>query len=490
MMTVGDLLAMPTLGQRLVAGAAGLENPVLWAHSCELPEPWRWLGPDELLMTVGLCVPEESGAQVEFIRRLANASLAGVTIGDDDPAPALSQEMLNEADRLGFPLLRTAVTVPFVSLGRTVALAGSARQQQQLQLLSRLYRVLAGLETTSTEALEHIEGVFGARLAVIDVVHRGAVLPGSLRVAPEVVDDLCARANQTRLPTGSRLTSTSSSVKAWLLQTSRPTLLMLEEGPVELLDSFLAGHLRQAVAAAVNGVLADAAARAARAEQLFSAVLVGDVAVEVVHDEAVRLGLEGSMLVAFAATTTHADSAVAALGTTGLRFLPRRTQGRLVCCLSEPDLGAALATISTVMDRVGISSPFGSLHQLRQAQRDALWALGTTSARTPMVSYADVRGSIVPRDAGEAAELSNAVLGGLLEDNERSHRLLETLSAYLDNDRSWNDTAETLGIHRQTLAYRLGRIETLTGRNLKSSADIATLWVAIRAVHHARDGGA
>ncbi|MBI0375469.1 PucR family transcriptional regulator [Streptomyces albiflaviniger] len=486
LLTVGDLLGMPTLGQRLLAGSQGLDRPVLWAHSCELPDPWRWLGPGELLMTVGLCVPEDAETQVEFIRRLADASLAGVTIGDDDPAPALSHEMLTEADRLGFPLLRTSLAVPFVSLGRTVALAGSTRQVQQLQLLSRLYRVLTGLETTSTEALERIESVFGARLAVVDVVHHGAVLEGSLKVATEVVVDLCARAAEAKLPVGASLTA-SSSVKAWPLPTQRPTLLMLEEGPVDLLDAFLVGHLRQAVTASVNGVLADAAARAARAEQLFSAVLVGDVAVEVVRDEAVYLGLEGSKLVSFAATTTRADDAVAALGAKGLRFLPRRTQGRLVCCVREVDLDAALSTVRSTVDRVGISLAFGSLQQLRQAQRNALWALSTTSGGTPIASYADVRGSIVPRDVGVATELSNAVLGALLDDNDRSSRLLETLSAYLDNNRSWKDTAEALGIHRQTLAHRLGRIEELTGRNLKSSADIAALWVAVRAVQHARD---
>lgn len=487
LLTVGDLLGMPTLGQRLLAGSQGLDRPVLWAHSCELPDPWRWLGPSELLMTVGLCVPEDAKAQVEFIRRLADASLAGVTIGDDAPAPVLSHEMLTEADRLGFPLLRTSLAVPFVSLGRTVALAGSTRQLQQLQLLNRLYRVLAGLETTSTDALEHIESVFGARLAVVDVVHHGAVLEGALKVAPEVVVDLCARAAEAKLPVGASLTDSSSSVKAWPLPTQRPTLLMLEEGPVDLLDSFLVGHLRQAVTVPVNGVLADAAARAARAEQLFSAVLVGDVAVEAVQDEAAHLGLEGSKLVSFAATTTHADDAVAALGAKGLRFLPRRAQGRLVCCVREVDLDAALATVGSTVDRVGISSAFGSLQQLRQAQRDALWALSNASGGTPIVSYADVRGSIVPRDVGAATELSNAVLGALLDDNDRSGRLLETLSVYLDNNRSWKETAEALGIHRQTLAHRLGRIEELTGRNLKSSADIAALWVAVRAVQHTRD---
>src|SRR3712207_7382967 len=48
---------------QVVAGAAGLDRPVLWAHTCETPEPTRWLGPNELLMTMGDCVPSGSRAQ-------------------------------------------------------------------------------------------------------------------------------------------------------------------------------------------------------------------------------------------------------------------------------------------------------------------------------------------------------------------------------------------------------------------------------------------
>src|SRR5690606_18281387 len=123
LLTVDGLASMPTLGQRVLAGSAGLGRVVLWAHSCEMPDPWRWLGPEELLMTVGLCVPESAEAQVEFVRHLHRARIAGVTIGDDQIAPPITSAMLEEADRLGFPVLATAHTVPFVTVARTVSMA-------------------------------------------------------------------------------------------------------------------------------------------------------------------------------------------------------------------------------------------------------------------------------------------------------------------------------------------------------------------------------
>ena len=54
-LTVGDLIAMDQLGCAAVAGVAGLDRRIVWAHTSEL-DPWDWLGADELLMTAGLCL--------------------------------------------------------------------------------------------------------------------------------------------------------------------------------------------------------------------------------------------------------------------------------------------------------------------------------------------------------------------------------------------------------------------------------------------------
>lgn len=488
LLSVGDLVAMPTLGQRVVAGDLGLSRVVLWAHSCELTDPWRWLGPDELLMTVGLCVPEDPGAQVEFVHQLAASKLAGVTIGDDEPAPTLSSEMLAEADRLGFPLLRTSIAVPFVSIGRTVALAGSSRHQQQLLLLGRLYRMLTTVTASSVEALEQIEDIFGVELAVVDTVHQGLVMSGSLVPDPGTIAFLCERALSGIMPVGSAL-PTTGDIKAWPLPSERPSLLMLRESRVSALDAFLVGHLIQAMTAAINGIHADLAARAARAEQLFSAVLVGQSPLKVLVDEAAGLGVnEEQSLVAVAVATESADDSVAALGSAGIRFLPRRSSGRLLCCVREADLEAVLDAVASTAATVGVSGPFSSLADLRQGLRDATWALDSAGSGETVVRYEEVRGSIVPRDADGAREISEAILGPLLGESDRSSRLLDTLAEFLDHDRSWNETARALDIHRQTLAHRLRRIEHLTGRSLKSSADIATLWVAIKATQRANEG--
>ena len=60
--TVGDLIAVPSLGTHVIAGAGGLGRSITWAHVCELAEPWSWFGENELLMTTGLGVPVGAAA--------------------------------------------------------------------------------------------------------------------------------------------------------------------------------------------------------------------------------------------------------------------------------------------------------------------------------------------------------------------------------------------------------------------------------------------
>jgi purine catabolism regulator len=55
------------------------------------------------------------------------------------------------------------------------------------------------------------------------------------------------------------------------------------------------------------------------------------------------------------------------------------------------------------------------------------------------------------------------------------------LFAFLRNDRKWKETADELFIHKQTLSYRLGKIEEQTGLKIGRSADLSSLWIAYQA---------
>jgi purine catabolism regulator len=63
--------------------------------------------------------------------------------------------------------------------------------------------------------------------------------------------------------------------------------------------------------------------------------------------------------------------------------------------------------------------------------------------------------------------------------------LVHSLRVFLENDGAWQKSAEELGIHRQTLVYRLRQVEELTGFKPTSTHGGATLWFALRAADRA-----
>lgn len=59
-------------------------------------------------------------------------------------------------------------------------------------------------------------------------------------------------------------------------------------------------------------------------------------------------------------------------------------------------------------------------------------------------------------------------LGPLIGQDPGSARLRQTLHAYLRSHRSPDTTAKTLGVHKNTVRYRIQRIEQLLGHPIET----------------------
>ncbi len=68
--TVRELIRLPHLQCSLIVGEAGLDREVSWVHTSDLPEPWKWHGSGELLLTNGTGLGAEESEQVQFVERL------------------------------------------------------------------------------------------------------------------------------------------------------------------------------------------------------------------------------------------------------------------------------------------------------------------------------------------------------------------------------------------------------------------------------------
>jgi DNA-binding PucR family transcriptional regulator len=77
--------------------------------------------------------------------------------------------------------------------------------------------------------------------------------------------------------------------------------------------------------------------------------------------------------------------------------------------------------------------------------------------------------------------VSQRLLGPLREyDARHNAELLPTLKAFLACDGSWSACAARMYVHVNTVRYRIGRVEALTGSDLSALADRVDFFLALR----------
>lgn len=120
--------------------------------------------------------------------------------------------------------------------------------------------------------------------------------------------------------------------------------------------------------------------------------------------------------------------------------------------------------------RIGISDPFGAMHELPEAYRSAELALGTVSPDVNEVVWIAERlpEALVISSPSLAGRLTRRALGPVLDlPEEERELLLRTLAVWYQSDRSAARAARVLYCHRNTILNRLRRIEHLCGRSLE-----------------------
>jgi purine catabolism regulator len=80
------------------------------------------------------------------------------------------------------------------------------------------------------------------------------------------------------------------------------------------------------------------------------------------------------------------------------------------------------------------------------------------------------------------AAFRTSLIQPLEDHDERRHTdLVRTLERFLGSGGRYQQTAEALHVHVNTLRLRLARIEALTGRDLDAMDDRVDFWLALRA---------
>ena len=132
---------------------------------------------------------------------------------------------------------------------------------------------------------------------------------------------------------------------------------------------------------------------------------------------------------------------------------------------------------------VGISDTVKAPGRVPDAAQEARWAQAVaTAGGHQSVHYGDESMTLPSRTPAEARVLVSRILAPLLRyDTLHGTDYVNTLRVFLRADRSWHQAADELHVHRQTLGYRLRKIEQLTGRGATQTDHIAQWWLALRA---------
>ncbi|WP_320671089.1 PucR family transcriptional regulator [Patulibacter defluvii] len=488
--TVRELIAIPYLRTRVIAGAGGLDRAVAWAHSVEIHEPWEWLEPGDLVMTVGLGIPAPPEAQVRYVRELARIGASGVAIGEHMQAPELSPAMRDAAEEAELPLLMTAFEVPFVQMSRAVASANADAEHLRLVRAARIYdRVREAVVHKPGRALiDALADEVGAALWVC-APEDPTLAP--LTGAPQLPAPLAAaflgltEGRRDELPGVLRGSLEDGATMLVIpVPTARSASLVVVSRQREPPSYALLQH----VATAVALELERSWARREEARRLGSEALAQLIERRLDGDEARRQLERQGLTVPLRVGLLERDGGMGESGwlhhALADRRIPNmllRREGRVHCLLPADDATVdRFAPVLPAGMRMGLSDPVAALREIPAAVTQARWALDAAADSAGGIArYGDRRSEFGPRSVEEAQLAVDRVLGPLLDYREGD--LVRTLEVFLRHNRSWLRASEELFVHKQTLVHRIRRIEQLTGRRLSETADVSELWLAVEA---------
>ncbi|WP_342599146.1 PucR family transcriptional regulator ligand-binding domain-containing protein [Psychrobacillus sp. FSL H8-0483] len=110
MLKVQDLLEIKAIdGLKIVAGVEGVQNHISIVNILENPDAFDWLSPNELLLSTGYIFKDNEELQNKIIKELSEINCAGLVIKMKRYFDKLPQNMIDEANKYGLPLLELPI---------------------------------------------------------------------------------------------------------------------------------------------------------------------------------------------------------------------------------------------------------------------------------------------------------------------------------------------------------------------------------------------
>ena len=502
--TIRDILAVPGLALRLLAGEAGVERPIRWVHSTELEDPTPWLKGGELLLTTGMSLVGASPArQRSYLRRLMEAGSVGLGFGLGISHDRVPKALVTTAQESGFPLFEVPYPVPFIAITEAVFTRLAAEQFDVLHRAVESEQIL-------TRAVMDGRGVEGIADSLANVVKGWALLldlhgmplaatSRNAQLRSERVWDELRRSRPEGI--GFSLTLVDRGHHVWIQPVGAQGRVeaFLAVGKPESLgqtDRIVAGHALSLFAIELAKAKAVADAERKLQGDFFQELVQGQLSLAEATRGLARFGFaKGAEVVAVSLEggdppdLTHAAEDLFSREGGGFLVSPHASGANvLVPADGDRDLGDLCKGIGS---RVGTEVRAGSgstvaADEVGRSFREARYALqvcrleGWASAGFKDLGTYRLLLSMSEPDALRA--FADSLLVPLDSyDEDHGGELLPSLQAFLQHNARWETAAAHLYVHRHTLRYRMRKVEELTGRDLSSSFDRMEFWLALRA---------
>jgi DNA-binding PucR family transcriptional regulator len=504
-LTVRDILAIPGLAIRLVAGAGNEQRPVRWVHSSELEDPTPWLQGGEILLTTGAAVGSTPAKQRAYVKRLCDAGLAGLGFGLGFGHDRVPKAIVSAADECDFPVFEVPYPVPFIAITEAVF---SRLLSEQYEMLQRA----VDAEHVLTRSVMEGGGIEGVATSLADVTGGWALLL-DLHGLPVATTSVSAEQRAERIweelrdsrPEGTGFSLTlvdqGQSVSVQPVGAQGRVEAFLAVGtpePLTQLDRIVVGHALSLFAIELAKSRAVAEAERRLQGDFFDALAGGSLAPGEVARGLTRFGFARDREVVVVAIEVDGDTdglAYAAedhLSRSGGPFLISPTAaGANLLVTSDDDLDVRdlRKAIAERFDGGALRAGAGSAvapSEAGRSLREARYALqvcrleGWEAAGFEDLGTYRLLLSMAEPDALRA--FSDSLLAPLdAYDEAHGGELQASLRAFLQHNARWETAAAELYVHRHTLRYRMRKVEELTGRDLGSSFDRMEFWLALRA---------
>ncbi|MFF0162194.1 PucR family transcriptional regulator [Streptomyces sp. NPDC005263] len=490
----------------VVAGASQLDRAVRWVHVAEAADVGVMLSGGEMVLTTGVLLAGDEGAQAEYVQSLYRAEAAAVVLGLGRAFPATPDVMRRAAERCGLPMVVLHRPFPFAELTEEVQARLIRRKFAAVSMSEAVRTALTGLITAGAplqRLLDEVAQHSGCPLVVTNLAHRVLATAGERPAVADVLRDWERIARQAggtegdgwiRAELGGRGERWGRIVLCGYRGDHGTGRLLADRAAEALvLHRMLGGtsaHTWEEQSA--QSLLTDLVSGVVPARQLLPRARAAGLPVNrrafvplvVRHGDPARLDRVLRLLGLSGIVAEIADGATAVL----LSLAPDQDATVLTANLAARVRAEAGGTVIAAADTRAAwdDVPAG----LREAQHVADAVADSSAALNlpPVVRLKDVhlRGLIrLLRDDPDVQSFAERELDGLL--CAAGEDLLAVLRTYLATGRNKSRTAQLHHVSRPALYRRLEAIQTRLGVDLDDFEQAASVHIALLA-HDAQQG--